>query len=314
MVEKIKTVLRNSKCDGMIYLIEKLSDISGFFTTNKKLLYVVANEERNEPQNISTEFLRLNTNIEILSVENNQEFKSGRYNILEFICPDSGYVDSEIESFISLCCAHTKYMEAKGFVRFFYSLINIFQSGKEQHYRNLIGLWGELEFIRFFYHATGVDLSLVWHLNGSYDKYEFSLKNCNIEVKTTKSGDKQVTIKHSQLFNEDQNYLASVYIEEVSCGQTLSELIKEMMDDPNYCKNYNFILNIEKERKRVSPIEAETLRFVKRDICLYAANDINYLGNIPDQISEIVYKLDLSTIIPISFDEFIKFEIKNGEI
>ncbi len=293
MFEKIKKTLASCPIDGSIYLIEKLSSNSGFFMTNGHLIYMVYNFENISNQNLITEFLRLNTNVEIVSIKNNQMFITGKYNVLEIVPVEKTYENNLLESFVKLCKAHTEFMEGKLFVKFFYSLTNLFQMPRVQKYKNLVGLFGELSFMHCLCRMHKVDLSPYWHKTGSRDKYEFVLKTKNLEVKTTSSSDEEVTIKHSQLFNEENNYLVVVCIEESSSGKTLSQLIDEMKNDSNYYNNYNFALNIEREKRKVSLVDADFKGFLVKSISVYYADDINPFKEIPDCVSYLNYKIDL---------------------
>lgn len=293
MFEKIKKALANCSSDGSIYLVEKLSSNSGFFMTNKHLLYMVYNFENIPHQSLATEFLRLNTNVEIVSIKNNQMFSTGKYNVLEILPVENLYENSLLESFVKLCKAHTEFMEAKSFVKFFYSLTNLFQMPREQQYKNLVGLFGELSFMDCLCKTYKIDLSNCWHKTGSRDKYEFVLKTKNLEVKTTASIDEEISIKHSQLFNEECNYLIVVCVEESNSGKTLNQLIDEMKKDLNHYNNFNFALNIERERRKVSPVDADIKRFSVKSISVYYADDINPFEEIPDCVSHLTYKIDL---------------------
>lgn len=91
----------------------------------------------------------------------------------------------------------------------------------------------------------------------------------------------------------DQNYLAVVCVEETSAGHTLNQLISSMLSDQSHFNNYNFVLNIEREKKRVSPVEANSKTFSVKAINLYDATYINPFDAIPDCVSMLTYKLDL---------------------
>lgn len=293
MLDRIKQLLITVPKDGAIYLAEKLSQRTGFFITNGHLLYLVTNFEGIPHTSFTTDYLLLNTNVDIQSFENNQLFSSGKYNILEFLPTEQGYEESKLESFLNLCISHTEYMGGKSFVKFFFSLSELFQDPKAQQFKNLIGLFGELSFLKHMASKHNVDLSLHWHKGGSRDKYEISLEDINIEIKTTAAIDEEVTIKHTQLFNADQNYLVVVCVEETAAGQTLNHLISSMLFDQTHFKNYNFALNIEREKRRVSPVEANRKTFSVKVINLYDATIINPFDSIPGCVSQLTYKLDL---------------------
>ena len=293
MLETIKCAIATTPKDGAIYLVKKLSENTGFFVTNGHLLYLVYNFEDITHKSMQTDYLSLNTDVEIHSFKNNQKFPSGKYNVLDFLPTEKGYDENNLESFVNLCVSHTELMQGKSFVKFFFSLSELFQDPKSQEYKNLVGFFGELSFLKFFCENTSLDLSDRWHKGGSKDKYEITLETKNLEIKTTAAFDEEVTIKHSQLFNVDQNYLVVVCIEENSAGQTLNQLISDMQKDPNHYNNYNFALNVQRERRRVSPVEAESKIFSVKGIAIYKAEDIDPFGEIPDSVSHLTYKLDL---------------------
>ena len=294
MLSIVKDAIEKSPVDGLIYLAKKLSDTSGFFVSDKHLLYIVKNFDHESSQSINTEFIKLNTNIDIQAFADGQQFESGKYNILDFIPSEDGYNNNDLESFVNLCTAHALYMNSAEFVKFFYSLINIFQYPAEQEYKNLVGLFGELSLIKFVFEKTGKDISSKWHKTGSSGKYDFVLDGFNLEVKSTISIDKEVEIKHAQIFNTNNNYLAVVLIEKDNSGTSTNQLIRELLYSKDYCNNYEFSVNIEKERKRISPTDSENVLFSVKEIALYCAKDINPFSVLPNNISSLSYKLDLS--------------------
>lgn len=303
MLLSIKNALSKCPGDGSIYLINKLSDISGFFMVKGHLLYMVYNSEKIPHQNLTTEFLRLNTNIDIVSVKNDQKFETGKYNLLEIIPVANEYPDELLSSFINLCISHTAYMSANNFVGFFYSLVSLFQTPKEQNYKNLIGFIGELFLLKSLAEDYDFDISDYWHTYGSNDNYDIILPKYNIEIKTTSTEDELITIKHIQIFNAENNYLASVVIDENSSGISLNELINNMLSNDKFFNSFNLSLNIEKEKLRVSPVDAETKRFTLKSISIYRTETINPFRDIPDEISDLSYKMSLIDKPQVDIDE-----------
>lgn len=294
MLSVVKDAIEKSPVDGLIYLAKKLSETTGFFVSDKHLLYIVRNIDHETSQSISTEYIKLNTNVEIQAFATGQQFETGKYNILDFIPTEDGYNSADLESFVNLCSAHALYMNSAEFVKFFYSLINIFQYPAEQEYKNLVGLFGELSVIKYLYEQTRQDISASWHKTGSNGKYDFVLDSFNIEVKSSANSDDEVEIKHDQIFNNDNNYLAVVSLEKNNAGISTSNLIHELLSDPNYCNNYSFSVNVEKERKRISPTDSENILFAVKSIMFYRAKDINPFSSLPDEVGALSYKLDLS--------------------
>ncbi len=310
MLEKVKNALTACPCDGAIYLVHKLSDCSGFFMSQKHLVYMAYNNEGAAHQSLATEFLRLNTNIEITAIENTQQFESGKYNVIEILPVDGVYDDASLDSFINLCVAHTQFMGASGFVKFFYSLVNLFQFPREQRFVNLVGLFGELSFLKYVSQTIEIDLSNYWHSTGSTGKYDIVLDSCNLEIKTTMSIDSMVTIKHAQLFNIDRNFLVAVIVEESTVGLSLNQLIAELQAHSEHFKSFNFALNLEKEKMRISPLDAETKKFSFKSACIYDVNLINPFSKLPKNVSNLIYELDLTELPSVDLIT-LKKEIKN---
>ena len=288
-----------------VYLIHALTERSGFFMTEGHLVYMVVNYEGLQYQSLATDYLRLNTDIDITSIKTEQQFPTGRYNALELLPCDGKYIDELLDPFVNLCVAHAGYGGHSSFIQFFHSLVNLFQYPKEQNFKNLIGLWGELSFLKYIFDSTGRDISTYWHASGSADKYDVSIHGVNIEIKTSRSSDNHVTIKHSQLFNSDRNYLAKVSLEENPAGRTLNQLIAELRGLGEAFSGFDFALNIEKEKRRISPIEAGHIKLKVQNISLYDAKEINPLPEVPAVISDLTYKLYVDGRLPIDVKSFI---------
>ena len=294
MLSELITSISDSPDDGLIYLVKKLTDTTGFFVLNNHLLYIARNFENETAKSIKTEYLNLNTNVDIRAFAENQQFESGKYNILDYIPSENGYNKNDLESFVNLCSAHALYMKAAEFVKFFYSLINIFQYPAEQEYKNLVGFFGELYLIKFIYEKTGKDISQQWHKTGSEGKYDFVFDDFNLEVKTSVSTEREVTIKHNQIFNAGNNFIAVVLLEKDNSGISTNQLIRELLHSKDYCNNFCFSVNLERERKRISPADSETICFSVKEIVFYNAHDINPFSTLPDNISCLSYRLDLT--------------------
>ena len=305
MLAEIRSALFECPVDAGVYLIHALTERSGFFMTEGHLVYMVVNYEGLQYQSLATDYLRLNTDIEITSIRTEQQFPTGRYNALELLPRDGKYNDELLDPFVNLCVAHSSYGGNSSFIQFFHSLVSLFQYPKEQGFKNLIGLWGELSFLKYVFDLTGSDISTYWHASGCTDKYDVSIRDTNIEIKSSSSSDNLVTIKHSQLFNSDRNYLAKVTLEESPAGRTLNQLIADLRGlDDAFC-GFDFALNIEKEKRRISPVEAGLVKLKVRDISLYDAKEINPLPELPTTISDLVYKLDVDGKQSIEVKPFI---------
>ncbi|MCI6798449.1 MAG: PD-(D/E)XK motif protein [Spirochaetia bacterium] len=304
LLNKITDAINTFPEDNKLYLIEKCSDVAGFFSCNKKLIYMAKNIEFVGSNSLQTEYLKLQSNVSVISVENLQTFNSGFYNLIEYKISFNENI-SAFESFINLCLAHIELMDSKNFVEFFNSLIDLFQNVGKEKKHNILGLFGELSLIYYFYTKFSINLSSYWHTSGTYSKYDFSLKNKNIEVKTSNSVN-NVLIKHSQLFNNDSNYLAISIVENNNSGISLKELEEKLKDIDIIASDFNFIVTLEKEKSRLDTADYSNKKLKLLDINIYDCNIINPFNTLPENISDIEYRIDLLSYAKIK-NEDIKY-------
>lgn len=304
-IEQLLSKIRSVPKDNTLYLLEKFPCKTGLFASNGNVLYMVRNDEHCASMNVKTDFLSLDTNIFVSAFNQSvSSFENGYYNSVELELSESSDIEANLSAFVNLCLAHSTYMRGKEFMSFFDSLVSLFQLPREQQYKNLVGLMGELLLIEYVFQNFKEDLSLYWHNEGSTSRLDFTCPYANFEVKTTAADSLSFTIKHNQLFvNSDDNYLVAVSIEENNSGRTLEELITKLLQDPEICNSMNFSINIEKEKRRISPSEINSRRFVLKKINVFRATNINPIVNVPDCIEDLSYKLNL---LPFSTTPFLE--------
>lgn len=293
--------------DNTLYLLERLSCGTGLFASNGDIIYVVSNTEHSKSLSIITEFLHLQTNV-FISAFNviESSFEKGYYNTITLKLLQSSESTENLKAFTNLCLAHSSYMKGQEFIGFFDSLVSLFQLPRETYYRNLIGLMGELLFIEYVQNTYGVDLSTYWHTEGSSSRFDFVCPFANFEVKTTSNNSLLFTIKHDQLFDSHtNNYLIAVVISESNTGRTPENLISDMITNPDYCNSLQFSVNIEKEKRRISPSELCNKHFVLKKVYAYNAKEINQFKMIPNCIEDLSYKLNLLPFCNVDFTDII---------
>lgn len=301
LLEKIRIIPH----DSTLYLLEKLPCETGLFASNGNVLYLVPNTEKCASLSIKTEYLRVETNIYVSAFNPSvSSFESGYYNYVELQLSALNDVEANLSAFLNLCLAHATYTNGEEFMSFFDSLVSLFQLPREQQYKNLIGLMGELLLIEYVYQNYKEDLSQYWHTDGVFSRLDFTCPYANIEVKTTPTDSLSFTIKHDQLFvNSEKNYLVAMVVEENNSGRTLEEMITSLLNNPDICNNLRFNVNIEKEKRRVSPSEINSRRFVLKKINAYRANAINPFVKVPDCVEDLSYKLNLLPFANISLSD-----------
>lgn len=293
--------------DDSLYLVERLSCETGLFTLNGNLVYLVPNTEHCTSYSIITEFLHLQTNVFVSAFNaSSTSFENGYYNMITLNMLRHDESTENLKAFVNLCLAHSTYMKGKEFMGFFDSLVSLFQLPREQHYKNLIGLMGELLFIEFIQNTYSVDLSTYWHTEGASSRFDFVCPFANFEIKTTSNKSLLFTIKHDQLFNcNANNYLIAVLITEDNTGRTPENIISDMLTNPNYCNNLQFSVNIEKEKKRISQSDLLNKHFLLKKVYAYNVKDINQFKTLPDCIEDLSYKLNLLPFPDVSFTDII---------
>lgn len=282
--------LTSSPSDNKLYLICKLSDISGFFATNAKLAYLVKNIDNLPLESIETEYLSFQTNVYIHSIESAPSFSNDSYNLIVFK-KDVG--NSDIFSFIELCKTHSQNASELFFKDFFYSLISLFQLQTEQSFKNALGLYGELKFMQYMLQQHSKDISIDWHKSGSNSLFDFT-GSTNYEVKSVLSEELEVNIKHSQIFNSHGCVLVVINCERYDDGESISDIIQWLEENAVGFSTLNVNINLQKELKRISPSQKSDLRFSTLKITLFDSNVINPFEILPDKISNLSYLYDLS--------------------
>ena len=279
--------------DNTLYLLEKLPCGTGIFASNGNILYIVPNNELCDSLGIRTDFLHLETNVFVTAFNTSvSSFENGYYNYVELQLSNIPNIEENVNAFVNLCLAHASYMNGQEFVAFFDSLVSLFQLPREQHYKNLIGLMGELLFIEHIFSEYELDISSYWHTEGSSSQLDFVGPTVNFEVKTTSSDSLRFTIKHNQIFgNPEQTFLIAV---------------SSLQENPGCCNSMQFSVNIEREKRRISPHELRIKKFILRKICTYNAASINPFSSIPDCVEEMSYKLDLLPFQDVAFSDIVK--------
>lgn len=303
MVNKIKSIAENCpNRDGKLYLLYSISPEYGFFMMNGNVMFVAKNIEKGRAEITETEKLVLSTKVEIKAVANEKSFEPGEYS---YILYRGKLGESDLDTFIRICMIYVKDTNSISINEFFYSIIDMFQLPKEQSYKNLLGLYGELQTIIFAYNNCRLNLAKGWHKK-STEKFDFVIDELLLEVKTTTSDLLNVQLKHNQLFRNKDVFLAVVQVEESNAGKTLTELIADINSISAFSEDFAFQVALVKEIKRVSEKDLVNKKFNVINTLFYDNKDIPTIENIPDNITEISYKCSLVGISPINISNIKK--------
>jgi hypothetical protein len=222
--------------------------------------------------------------ISISAISNNTTYRDGKYNFLTYYGNED---DENFISFINLCIIYSE-TDGLKFEDFFYSLIDIFQLPSVSKELNLIGFFGELSFIIELWEKYRVNLSDIWHVDGSKSRYDFSSPKFNIEIKTTTKESSTFLLKHSQIFDFNNNFITVIHISS-SSGYSLYDLIEYCKSTSPFKDNLNFQIRLQEEKLRVDLNKMKNMRFSIDRISIFNKNQLETIDEIPGCITEISY-------------------------
>ncbi|MDV7679701.1 PD-(D/E)XK motif protein [Erysipelothrix rhusiopathiae] len=283
---KVIEILKERTKDGNLYLLEALSDYSGFFVKDDSLIYAVENFGRNGTSKIDrTKFLTLLTNTKIYPQETNSLFDEGFYDLIEFQLDD----EDLLKIFIELCTIHTEKNADIPIYDFFNTLSELLSNRDEKMYKNAIGCFGELSFMEYIKMTLDVSIARFWHLDGPYSRTDFSIGKYKLEVKTVQNIDPIIRIKEKQLRRSKDLFIIIICVSNTKDGESLSEKfdsIEKLGDDFN---SFDFMLKLAQERNRIDPADFNKLRFFVEGIYIFPVSEIRMITKLPFEVSNLSY-------------------------
>lgn len=300
-INKIKN--SNEYSSEQLFMIESINEESGFLLGGD-IVYFINKSGSSDSESIVTNQLSLRTKININTIENYPTFAPGYYDILAYSNDNDGIY---LESFVNLCRMYILSLSKISFRDFFYSLLKLFEPNKEASYTNLIGLFGELSLIKRMFNEYNLILMDNWHNTyGSNDKYDFSLKGFNVEVKTSVKDNMIFDIKHKQIFNEKRNFVVVINIDQDNSGQSLSDLFDFFKETKPFSENIDFAIKLESEKNKVSPQDFKLKRFSVVKYSVFDNKSLKTITNIPEWITHVEYSYDFISQDEFGFENLVK--------
>lgn len=277
--------------DGRVYLVRMLSAGRGFYVCDEQPIYAAkVGESARCNSAVETECLQLRLGVRLKTIDSCSRSKTQRFDMIRLIDFRN---DQELTAFVDLCSMHAEGSTTLTFEELFYSLGDLFRPLRSQRFINGMGLYGELAIIDFARMLKpGIDASRYWQLAGEKSKYDFAFCCGNIEVKSASAQKLNVHVKHSQLFNEDTNYLVVVLLERAPNGESLDVLASRLIECGDCFTDFRSQAELTKQLLRVDE-KGRNTPYLVRGIRCYFAEDINCFGEVPDRISDLAYRLDL---------------------
>lgn len=304
MKNPLITIIENGKFENdKLYLLESKFDKYGFFYYNDSVFFgTITNQTKNTPP-IITNHLELHSNIRINSIQENQTFKTGNYDLIKY----KGDLKTEVFDLLyRLCSNYAEDQNGMTLFDFFSTIRELFEEDPNRNI-NLIGTVGELILIKEIYEKYEKDLSVGWHNTGNFSKFDFSFNKFNIEVKTTIKDEKKFLIKHSQLFNSQKIFVAIVSLIETGTNYTLNNLVDYFSQNTTFKNNIRFHIALAKELTKVKDPADLDRGFSLKGYTFIDKDILETIQNIPSKISNITYNYDFNGVQNITPETIFQF-------
>ncbi|OGS55119.1 MAG: hypothetical protein A2Y20_04905 [Firmicutes bacterium GWF2_51_9] len=295
---RIKSIKEDPSFEmDVLYLVEKIDDISGFFICGKNTLYMQKNIKSEKSIKYKTGLVDLVLNAKVISFSADSKFSSDIYNYIEYVGDN---VSSEYNVFLKLCYLYSKNCDEIGFYDFFDSLLKIFQK-ESSSARNQVGLFGELEFIKR-YHGSFKEVIDAWH-NETMSFYDFTFEEFNLEVKTTTKEFPIFRVKHNQIFDGKNTYICFINLKKDNSGNTILDIIDDLNKEDCVRENFKFQLKLESELSKLEKSERNLEKYSCKNIHIVRNSSIDSITGVPSRVSQISYDLDITGLRTIEFSD-----------
>lgn len=259
-------------------------------------------------KNIKLKYIELTHNLEC-KVSENGKSKIDNYSVIIFKSNEETLQNYFLGIAQSLLNSLSKKPTQKEVFETFKNFIEIFRSLTEIPTKTIQGLWAELMLIE--QSKNPETLINYWH-NIPEEKFDFNADNQKIEVKSSSNLERVHIFTAEQLNppNDSQVLIASIFTKQVSNGINVLDLLDKI---DNRIKEIELKVKIYRIVSRTLGNTFEQTTKIKYDYDLaknslrfYKHQDISKVEriNIPERVSEVKFKSDLTKITPIDINLF----------
>jgi hypothetical protein len=188
-------------------------------------------------------------------------------------------------------------------------LVELFRSLSNSPKKSIQGLWAELFLISIS--KDPKELIEAWH-QSPLEKYDFSKNDQRIEVKSSTSNKREHHFSLEQI-NPEQGtkvLVASIFVERIGTGISLMEvadIIRSRINfDPELVFHIDQVISLTLGRKwKLAENDKFDYELAKKSLSFFRSELIPTINpDIPNSISNVHFKVDLSNIKPINKQEF----------
>lgn len=259
-------------------------------------------------KNIKLKYIELTHNLEC-KVSENGKSKIDNYSVIIFKSNEETLQNYFLGIAQSLLNSLSKKPTQKEVFETFKNFIEIFRSLTEIPTKTIQGLWAELMLIE--QSKNPETLINYWH-NIPEEKFDFNADSQKIEVKSSSNLERVHIFTAEQLNppNDSQVLIASIFTKQVSNGINVLDLLDKI---DNRIKEIELKVKIYRIVSRTLGNTFEQTTKIKYDYDLaknslrfYKHQDISKVEriNIPERVSEVKFKSDLTKITPIDINLF----------
>jgi len=259
-------------------------------------------------KNIKLKYIELTHNLEC-KVSENGKSKIDNYSVIIFKSNEETLQNYFLGIAQSLLNSLSKKPTQKEVFETFKNFIEIFRSLTEIPTKTIQGLWAELMLIE--QSKSPETLINYWH-NIPEEKFDFNADSQKIEVKSSSNLERVHIFTAEQLNppNDSQVLIASIFTKQVSNGINVLDLLDKI---DNRIKEIELKEKIYRIVSRTLGNTFEQTTKIKYDYDLaknslrfYKHQDISKVEriNIPERVSEVKFKSDLTKINPIDINLF----------
>ncbi len=265
-------------------------------------------------KNIKLKYIELTHNLECKVTENGKS-KIDNYAVIIFKSNEGNLQNYFFGISLSLLNSLSKKPTQKEVFETFKNFIEIFRSLTEIPTKTIQGLWAELILIE--QSKKPETLINYWH-NNPEEKFDFNADHEKIEVESSSNLERVHIFTAEQLnpTNENQVIIASIFTKQISNGVNILELLDNiatrLSDNELIEKIYSVIAKtLGNTLEQTTKIKYD-YELAKNSLRFYKHQDISKVEriNIPERVSEVKFKSDLTNIKPIDISTI----LTNGKL
>lgn len=259
-------------------------------------------------KNFRLKYLQLERNLECKIYENDS-FKLQTFTVITFRCSDRNLQEYFLRISESLVKTVGQHPTQEQVINSLKKFVEVFKTLTDSPTNTVNGLWAELFLIENS--SKPKELINYWH-NLPEEKFDFNAGTERIEVKSSSNFERRHIFSAEQLNppSDTQVLIASVFLKQHNSGNSIQYLIDRISEKIDYDFETVEKLNTIVLRTLGSSLEHSIgVKFdydiAQQSLRFYRHQDIDKIEevHIPNNVSEVKYKSDLTSIKPIELNK-----------